>query len=161
MQRLQRGAAITESVFDRLDRPETWIALHGFFAAFAWEMFQMPFFAMDHLSAWEVTKNCGIASVGDGGIMVFAYWTASRTAGNRLWLQTSTVAPIAVYLTTGLAITVAVESLALRSDWGWQYSELMPRVAGVGLVPLAMWIVVPWVALRLAKRSVSGGRPAC
>jgi hypothetical protein len=143
-----------------LDRPESWVAVHGLLVAFAWEMLQMPFYAMDQLSAWAVTKSCGIASVGDAGIMVLAYWTAAKASGDRLWLQNTRALPLTVYLVTGLSVTIVVEHLALRSDWGWQYSNIMPSIIGIGLVPLAMWIVVPLVAMKLAKRSVAGSRSA-
>lgn len=29
-----------------LDRPETWLAIHGLLLAFLWEMLQMPFYEM-------------------------------------------------------------------------------------------------------------------
>ena len=140
---------------DVFDQPEVWLALQGFLVAFFWEMFQMPYFAMDHLSAWEVTKSCGIASIGDSGIMVFAYWIASRIVGDRLWLQQAAFLPVCTYLTTGLIITIAFEHLALRSDWGWQYSDLMPTIFGIGIVPIVMWIAVPLIALKFAARMVA------
>lgn len=146
-------------MFARIDKPESWIAVHGLLVAFAWEMLQMPYYAMDQLSVWEVTKSCGIASVGDAGIMVFAYLIASKITGDRLWLQNAPSLPLVVYLATGLSITVVVEHFALRSDWGWQYDDTMPTVAGIGLVPLAMWIIVPLAALKLAQRSVATIRP--
>jgi len=43
MVQLKRSRTITEPIFHRLDKPETWIAIHGFLVSFAWEMFQMPF----------------------------------------------------------------------------------------------------------------------
>jgi hypothetical protein len=156
----RKGGTITESMFERLDKPETWIAIHGLLVAFAWEMFQMPFYAMGQLSAWEVTKSCGVASVGDAGIMVLAYWIASNATGDRLWLRDAHALPLAVYLGTGLSIAIVVELLALRSDWGWQYHGIMPLIGDAGLVPLAMWIVVPLIAMKLAKRSVLGSRSA-
>ena len=37
--------------------------------------------------------------------------------------------------------------------WGWHYAPLMPRepLTGVGLVPIAMWIVVPLFTLWLSR----------
>lgn len=159
MVQLRWGRTITEPIFQRLDKPETWIAIHGFLVSFAWEMFQMPFYAMDQLSAWEVTKSCGIASLGDAGIMVFAYWIATIANGDRWWLRDVRSRSLTVYLATGLSITIVVEHLALRSDWGWQYDDTMPSILGIGLVPLAMWIVMPLVTMKLAERSVVHRRP--
>ena len=137
----------------RVDRPESWLALHGFLVAFVWEMLQMPFYSMDGLSIWRITVNCTIASVGDAGIMVIAYAVASVVAKNRYWLHNRAALPLATYLGTGQVITIAVEFWALRSNWGWRYAEKMPELFGIGVVPLLMWIVVPLVALALAARS--------
>jgi hypothetical protein len=123
-------------------------------------MFQMPFYAMDQLSAWKVTKICGIASVGDAGIMVFAYWIAAIATADRMWLRDTRARPFTAYLGTGLSITIVVEHFALRSDWGWQYDDTMPLILGVGLMPLAMWIVVPLVTMKLAERSAVHSRSA-
>ena len=138
----------------RYDRPETWLAIHGFLVAFVWEMFQMPFFEMGDLSVRQVTMNCALASFGDAGIMVAAYLAASWFAGDRRWLARPGWASLAAYLANGQAITIAVEILAVRVPWGWSYSSLMPRIMGVGLVPVVMWIVVPLIALGLTSRSV-------
>jgi hypothetical protein len=159
MVQLNRSRTITEPIFHRLDKPETWIAIHGFLVSFAWEMFQMPFYAMDQLSVWQVTKSCDIASVGDAGIMVFAYWIAAIATGDRIWLRGARARALTAYLGTGLSITIVVEHLALRSDWGWQYDDTMPLIGGVGLVPLVMWIIVPLVTMKLAERSVVHSGP--
>ena len=136
----------------RFDRPENWLALMGFLIAFAWEMLQMPFFQTNDLSSWQQTKNCALASFGDAGIMVFAYLGARWISNDQYWRHAVRPAPLVTYLATGLAITLAVELLAVRVPWGWDYSELMPKILGVGLVPIVMWIVVPLAALALAAR---------
>ena len=140
---------------DVADQPEFWLAIQGLLIAFFWEMFQMPFYTMDHLSAWQVTKNCGLASFGDAGIMLFSYWIASRSVSDRFWLQRAALLPVFTYLTTGLVITIIIEHFALRSDWGWRYSDLMPTVFGIGLAPIAMWVVVPLLALKFTGKLVS------
>ena len=136
-----------------LDKPETWLAIHGFLVAFVWEMFQMPFFETANLSVWQVTLRCGLASFGDAGIMVFAYSVATLIARNRQWLHHATWKPFTAFLLTGEVITIAVEIVALRVPWGWNYSARMPVLWDIGLIPIAMWLVVPLAALRLAARS--------
>lgn len=133
--------------------PEFRIALFGFLTAFFWEMWQMPFYDIGGASMVARVRGCSIASVGDAGIMVFAYVVASWMTGTRLWLTQITLSRLLVYLGTGLAITVAIEHVALNVDFGWRYSELMPiePIIGTGLVPLAMWVVVPLVTLWLAR----------
>ena len=137
----------------KIDKPETWLAIHGYLIAFAWEMLQMPFYDMGGLSPWQVTVNCSLASFGDAGIMVFAYLAASWAAKDRYWLHSGNRRSLAVFLAAGQAVTLAVEYVALRVRWGWEYSDRMPTILGFGLVPIVMWIVVPLAALGLARRS--------
>ena len=139
----------------KLDRPETWLAIHGYLIAFLWEMLQMPYYAMSHLSAWETTINCSLASLGDAGIMVFAYFVASWAVNDRYWLSSRNRKPVIAFLVTGLVITLVVEYFATRPMWGWISSAKMPTVFGIGMVPIVMWIVVPLIALGLASRSVA------
>lgn len=138
-----------------IDKPETWLAVHGFLVAFLWEMLQMPFYEMGALTAWQVTTRCALASFGDAGIMIFAYLVASLVANDRYWLRRPKWKPVIAYLVTGEMITIAVEFVALRVPWGWSYSERMPILWEIGLVPVAMWIAVPLVALALAARSTT------
>ncbi|NCP20359.1 MAG: hypothetical protein GW855_14540 [Erythrobacter sp.] len=135
---------------EKFDKPEVWLALHSFLVAFVWEMFQMPFYEMGASTAWQVTTRCALASFGDAGVMVFAYSVATLIARNRQWLHHATWKPLMAFLLTGEVITIAVEFVALRVPWGWNYSARMPVLWGIGLIPIAMWLVVPLAALRLA-----------
>ena len=53
----------------------------------------------------------------------------------------------------GLLATIVVEMIVEGRAWGWHYAPLMPRepLTGVGLVPIAMWIVVPLFTLWLSR----------
>lgn len=141
-----------------LEKPETWIAINGFLLAFLWEMLQMPFYGMTGLSTWQAIKNCAFASFGDAGIMVFAYWAATRFAPHPLWLRQCRARPLAIYLSVGMVITVVVEHFAVKGDWGWTYSKLMPTIANIGLVPILMWLIVPLATLGLTRRSLFGAK---
>lgn len=138
-----------------MDRPETWLAIHGFLIAFLWEMLQMPFYSMGDLTTWQVTLRCGLASLGDAGIMVISYLAASLVARDRNWLHRSRRPALFSYLAAGLVITIAIEHVAIRVPWGWSYSERMPEIWGIGLIPILMWIVVPLFSLALSARSVT------
>lgn len=140
-----------------LEKPKTWIAINGSLLAFVWGMLQMPFYGMSGLSAWQAIKNCAFATFGDAGIMVIAYWTATRLAPDRLWLRQWQGCQAAIYLSVGMIVTIVVKYFALRSDWGWSYSKLMPTIATIGLVPILMWLIVPMMSLALARRSLFGG----
>lgn len=133
--------------------PELRIAVFGFLAAFVWEMWQMPFYESEGLDYVRVVRGCTLASIGDAGIMVFAYWIASTFGKNRFWLHSPTVKSVAIYLAAGEVITIAVEHIALNVPFGWRYADTMPivPVIGIGLLPFAMWIIVPCATLALAR----------
>ncbi|WP_244877923.1 hypothetical protein [Croceibacterium atlanticum] len=57
----------------------------GGLIAFVWEIFQMPFFKPGNLDPFDQTIRCGIASLGDGVILLTAYSLAALLGG-RAWL---------------------------------------------------------------------------
>ncbi len=134
------------------DAPEFRVALFGFFAAFVWEMWQMPFYRTADLAIMDAVQGCSMGSFGDAGIMVVAYSVAARIAGSRHWILEPRRLPLFVYLGTGLVITIAIEHIALNAGIGWHYSDLMPvGPFGAGLVPVVMWIIVPLATLWLVR----------
>ena len=93
--------------------PALWIAIFGGLIAFAWEMFQLPFYSTDGLGPVEAAYRCGLASFGDAGIMVAAYLGASLGNRRTPWLVDWPISRFLIYLAIGLAITSVVEILAV------------------------------------------------
>lgn len=136
--------------------PEPRIAVFGGLAAFAWEMWQMPFYETAGMSYLETVAGCSLASVGDAGIMVFAYWTTARIMQDRFWLFDLTKKSVLLYLAIGEIVTIAIEHIALNVRFGWRYADAMPNIPllGIGAAPFIMWLVIPTVALFLARWGV-------
>ncbi|WP_299309621.1 hypothetical protein [uncultured Croceicoccus sp.] len=134
--------------------PALWLAIFGVLIAFAWEMLQLPFYETGDLNPAAAARRCALAALGDAGIMVAAYLGASIGSGKTPWLLAWPVSRFVAYLIIGLSVTAAIEMLAVRSDWGWTYSPAMPLVPilDIGAVPVAMWIIVPTVALWMTRR---------
>lgn len=134
--------------------PALWVAIFGALIAFAWEMLQLPFYETGSLGPAEAAYRCGLASLGDAGIMVTAYLGASYRSGRTPWLVYRPGWRFLAYLAIGLAITAGIEMLAVGADWGWSYRAIMPLVPGtrIGLVPIIMWLIVPSTTLWLARR---------
>ena len=139
-----------------LNKPETHIAIFGFMTSFVWEMLQMPFFEMGDMGYYRKTLGCTVASFADAGIMVIAYSAVSIYRKSRDWMYKTNLPSMAIYLLTGLIITVIAEKLATAMPYGngWQYSNLMPVIPwiGIGLVPVLMWIIIPLLTLWFARR---------
>lgn len=123
----------------------------GSLIAFVWESYQMPFFEPGDLMPYEQSIRCGVASLGDGLILVGAYWLPQTLYGVD-WLRVHSRPGYTAYFLFGLFVAVLVEvvatSIPQASVISWRYSTLMPMIPGINLaiVPIAMWIIVPAMA---------------
>ena len=123
----------------------------------AWEIAQLPLYTL-----WKEATPAYIAfavahcTIGDIliGTVALALSLVSMRAGSPEQWPRARIAVLTV--STAVAYTAFSEwinTVALRS---WEYSSLMPRVRlgefELGLSPLAQWLVIPPLALRLALR---------
>ena len=145
--------------------PEFNFFIFGALLNLPWEFIQVPLYAeLAGARHWDAIRLCTRAALGDAVILLVAYWTAAAVAKNRWWFTDWRWLGFCTYLATGLLITLALERLATRSAfpaWGWRYSELMPLVPviGIGLAPLAQWLLLPPLSLWFVRRQL-GGRAA-
>ena len=138
----------------------TMVALH-----FMWEMAQGHWFAsMAPLSFWRATSLCARATVGDVVITAIAFSAAAAVARSSHWpaeKRKSLLLPAGIFIASGLAMTVAYEIHALAAGQ-WSYAETMPTIAGVGVLPILQWLVIPIAELavfRILWRSRDDRRP--
>ncbi len=116
----------------------------------------MPFFKPGNFETYEQTIRWGIASLGDGVILLTAYSLAALRGGHA-WPWQSDKLPYAIYFGFGLVVAIAVEmiatSLPANSFLSWRYSDLMPHepVTGLALIPIAMWTIVPALTILLIR----------
>ena len=112
-----------------------------------WEMAQAPLY-QSMGSAWEATRRCLVASVGDGAliliILILLRGLAARASIERPYI-------LAVVL--GVAVASAVEWWGL-SEGRWAYGPQMPIVPGtaVGIVPLLQLAVLTPLTMWTADR---------
>jgi hypothetical protein len=140
--------------------PELNVALFAFLLNLPWELWQVPLFENMPLAPhWEAVKTCSRAAAGDAVIALVAYWTVALVVRHRGWVVVPTASRVLGFMVCGLAITIAIERLALAGNWmqGWSYSPLMPVVPGlgVGLSPLVQWLVLPPLLIWLVRRQLT------
>ena len=118
----------------------------------AWEFAQMPLYTLWRTgSAWEVAfaaLHCTAGDVLIAGVSL----AASLLLFGAGWPRTRFTQVAAAAVVFGLGVTVLVEHMA--TAWGiWTYSELMPVLPGlgIGLAPLAQWVVVPLLAFAAVR----------
>ena len=123
----------------------------AFGSNFVWEMAQSYLYESMG-SAWEATRRCLVASVGDGALVLMVLTSIRVLAG-----RASVERQHALAVMFAIVVAIAVEAWGL-SQGRWAYLRAMPRVPGttVGIVPLMqMAIVTPatmWLADRMTGR---------
>ncbi len=116
---------------------------------YVWEVGQVPFYSgltFDGPTFW----HCFIASLGDGLILLAIFgvgWAAQRRQD---WFERPGANGYALMLGAGLLIAIAIEWFAVHMLQRWRYSELMPELFGVGLVPIAQMLLLPLLIFRLS-----------
>lgn len=143
--------------------PEFNIVLFAILLNWPWEFLQVPFYGdMPSAAHWQGIQTCTQATVGDGIIMLVAYWCVAASAG-RYWVLRPTFLQIASLIAVGLGITVVIERLATRGAWiaTWSYSERMAIVPllGIGVAPFLQWLVLPPLAVWFCKRQLGPWLP--
>lgn len=139
--------------------PELPLAGLGFLTHFAWEMLQVPWFGgMVEASHGTVVWLCTRATGGDVVILLLGFWLGSLVAGHRHWIVPLHRKPAAVMVATGIAVTLVLEWLATGPLERWRYADAMPVIPllGVGLAPLAQWVLLPPLILWLARYHLAG-----
>lgn len=144
--------------FRWLNAPEWNVAVFSFLLSFFWETQQMPFYQVpSELSCFDMIRNCTLATVGDVGIALVSFWTVATIAKSRQWVQQPTWRQSSLFTLVGVVITVVFEALATGPLDRWAYAESMPIIPllGTGLVPLAMWFLVPPLTVWFVKRQLA------
>lgn len=127
------------------------LALVAFAIHFAWEMGHARWYAtMNELPFWTATAWCARAALWDVAISACAFVAAALAIRSWRWPRALELLPVAIYIASGLAVTIAIEWWAV-SIGRWRYAPGMATVAGVGVSPLLQWIVVPVVLIAVAR----------
>lgn len=135
--------------------PEADVVLLSFPMHFTWEFLQAPLFrSMESLSHFEGILICLQATLGDMAMVLVAFWVTCIVTGTRRWHVRPKALAIAVWLVSGLLMTVIIEFLSTGILDRWTYAAAMPRLPflGTGLAPLGQWVVVPMIVLWYLNR---------
>ena len=150
--------------FRLTDLPEFNVFVFAFLLNYPWELLQVPLYkGMPEAAHWDAIKVCTAATVGDGVIMLLAYWGAALLVRDRWWIAQPRWAPVLALIAIGVGITVLLERLAIISDnpnWGWRYADAMPiiPVLDIGLTPFLQWVILPLLLVWFVKRQLAGAR---
>ena len=126
----------------------TWIGLPMFLT---WEFLQSPFYTDTFTDSWtRVIYNRVHCTGGDMIILLGAFWLVSLIWG-RSWIKRRAVAPEVLFIASGLLYTIFSEYRNVYLAHSWAYSTWMPTIAGIGLVPVMQWLLIPRLIIRLLR----------
>jgi hypothetical protein len=146
----------TPHVAVRAALPAVRIALSWTFWLFAlnlvWEVVQLPLYAMGRYSEWPALGYAVLhCTLGDAAMGFGAYLIAALVTGEPRW-------PMHRPLTGLVAVLIAGELFTVWAEWynvyvlrSWAYAAGMPTIRGIGVAPLAQWLVLPVLALTILR----------
>lgn len=138
-------------------QPWTALAAFGFLLHFVWELLQVPLYRdMSTMPHWRGILTCASATLGDVVIQLSAYAVSALIARDSWWALGGRRRAMGVYVAIGLGATVVLEWVNVYVRGRWGYAPIMPQLLGIGLSPLAQWLVVPPVTVWLARRHLAG-----
>ncbi|NIQ16086.1 MAG: hypothetical protein GTO02_17350 [Candidatus Dadabacteria bacterium] len=146
--------------YNVLNLPEFYIVIYAFLLNFIWELMQLPLFTgYEDAVYFSTVLHCTKATLGDVIISLVAFLFASLIANSRKWILLRSIHGTAVFIITGLVITVVFEILATGPLDRWTYTDSMPLVPflNVGLFPLMQWIIIPIIQIWFVRRMILSG----
>jgi len=141
--------------------PSPWLAaLRAYFMVvgmgnLVWEAAQFPLYTIwgdgsrEHLALALMHGTLGdVAIAGAALAIALALFGDHGWPGKTAW---RVAIPVVLF---GLAYTIYSEWINVEIRHTWTYSDLMPRLPplGIGASPLLQWIVIPPLALWVARR---------
>lgn len=128
-----------------------------------WEVLQLPLYTI-----WSTGTGPAIAyallhcTAGDALIAASALLAALLVAGTGQWPRSRFAAIAVITMLLGLGFTIYSEWRNTTVTGAWTYAPAMPTLFGIGLSPVAQWLVVPgfalwWVRRRLVSPEVTRG----
>jgi len=123
-------------------------------AHLTWEIARLPLYTIWRSGRFgEIAFAVARCTSGDILIAASSLLTDLLLIGTSQWPEERYWAVTAFALTIGLGCTTFSEWLNATVRQSWTYTELMPRLSafGIGVSPLAQWIIIPLAAFWLVR----------
>ncbi len=123
-----------------------------------WELLQLPLYTLwSDGSARQIALAVLHCTAGDLLIAGLSLLTALALVRPSGWPQQRSIATGMLTLVFGLGYTVRSEWYNTTVTHQWAYSSHMPQIAGIGMSPIAQWLIIPCVAFWWAHRPAHHG----
>ena len=124
-----------------------------------WEIVQLPLFTIwREGTAREIATAIVHCTAGDLMIATLSLVTSLLLFGKPSWPRERFLIVLMSMLIIGMAYTIYSEWLNTVVRKSWVYTPVMPTLPwiGVGLAPLAQWLIVPSIAILAARWNLGG-----
>jgi hypothetical protein len=91
-------------------------------------------------------------TVGDAGIALVSYIVAAALTGDVRWFSGRVAAGLSSAVVVSVLYTVWAEWRNVYVLHNWAYAAAMPTIGGIGMSPLAQWIVLPMMTVWCLRR---------
>lgn len=123
---------------------------------FVWEQAQCPLFYV-HGTFDASHAGMTLATIGDVGLTWWLYGLIAAASRRWRWARAGwSTAQLAGLVVAAALTAFAVEAVALHLGW-WRYLDSMPRLFGLGLVPVAQLVLLTPLVIWLAERVTPDG----
>lgn len=131
-----------------------WIFMTGFITNLIWENAQAPLYT-GYKGFGQHFLFCLVASVIDGLVVLAFYFIISLIRRDSFWLFNLKPSDILMLCVLGLFTAILFEKWALKSGT-WNYTEEMPLIRGMGLMPVLQLAILSIISIYIVK--VLGGK---
>lgn len=138
-----------------------WLLAFGFLLNGNWEWLQTPFYDDGGVSVNTVVWYRFHCTLVDVVILAGCVLAVALVTRSLAWMARPGRGHLAAVALLGTAYTAVSEQVNVGVNASWGYSELMPVIPGtsIGVVPLLQWLVLPPLALWLARRCTHVSSP--
>jgi len=129
----------------------TW-ALWLFAFNLVWEISQLPLYDLGRYAEWPALGYAVLhCTAGDAGVALVSYLIAAAATREPRWPAHRPLPGMTVVLVAGELFTIWAEWYNVYVLRSWAYAAGMPTIGGIGVSPLAQWLVLPMLALTMVR----------
>lgn len=120
-----------------------------------WEVVQLPLYTL-----WQDGSPSFIAfavlhcTAGDVLIAAISLLVARMVVGDRQWPRRGYMPVALTTIGIGVVYTVCSEWIDTVITHSWAYSRWMPTLGGIGVSPIAQWLLIPSLVFGLLRPGV-------
>ena len=129
------------------------IFITSFLLNFAWEFLQSPLYDCFNDSLADNYSHYLLAIIWDSIYTILIYGIIAIINKDLGWIQNSLNRKnIAITVILWIILAIFIEYKWVYILWKWNYSNLMPMILGIGIMPLLQMMILPVLSFKIVRR---------